>query len=136
MAEIQSIGNDENAGTLRDKLNSLIAAVNNIMNDKEFGTVAVQEFQTDLDEIRAEIVTLSAKNALIVQRNLTGEQDGENNIFTTPEAFVSGSTRLYLNGQKLTIDKDYAENENLTGVTFVYAPEITDELSIEYIPFE
>lgn len=133
---IVEISNSESADSVRGKLNALISAVNIIMGDKEFGTTAVQEFQTDLDEIRAEIVTLSAKNALIVQRNLTGEQDGENNIFTTPEAFVSGSTRLYLNGQKLTIDKDYAENENLTGVTLVYAPEITDELSIEYIPFE
>lgn len=133
---IVEISNSESAESVRDKLNALISAVNTIMGDKEFGTTAVQEFQTDLAEIRAEIVTLSAKNALIVQRKLSGEQDGENKVFNTPEAFVSGSTRLYLNGQKLTIDKDYAENENLTGVTFVYAPEITDELSIEYIPFE
>lgn len=134
MVNIQPIGNEENAGSLRDKLNALIAAVNSMMTDKEFGTTAVQGFETDLTDIRTEISAIAAKNSLIVQRTLTGEQNGENTIFTTPEAFVSGSTRLYLNGQKLTIDNDYAENPNLEGVTFVYAPDISDVLSIEYIP--
>lgn len=133
---IVTIENGESGESIRTKLNTLIEAVNTIIAAKEFGQSAVEGFAEDIDEIKSQITTIAAKNSLIVQRALTGTLDGENKVFTTPEAFVSGSTRVYRNGQKLTLDKDYVENEDQQGITFVYAPATEETLSIEYVPYE
>lgn len=64
------------------------------------------------------------------QIDLNGEQDGENVVFTPTSAFVSGTSHLFLNGQRLVAGTDYAEN-NGRGITLLnYKPEASDNITL------
>jgi len=65
--------------------------------------------------------------------NLSGAKDGVNTNFTTSSNFVAGTTRVFLNGQRLTrgVGYDYVE-AGVSQVSLVYAPVPSDQLIVEY----
>lgn len=65
--------------------------------------------------------------------NLSGVKNGSNTNFNTSSNFVTGTTRVFLNGQRLTrgIGYDYVE-AGVSQVSLVYAPVPSDQLIIEY----
>lgn len=67
----------------------------------------------------------------IYNETLTGEINGENKIFTTIGVYISNKTRLYLNGIRLKLINDYFES-GISQITFVYAPEMNDNIIIDY----
>ena len=65
--------------------------------------------------------------------NITGARDGVNTNFNTSTSFVTTTTRVYLNGQRLTrgVGYDYVE-AGTTQISLFYAPVPSDRLIIEY----
>ena len=66
--------------------------------------------------------------------NLVGAKDGVNAIFTTTNNFVSGSTKVYRNGLRMTrgVGYDYVESA-VNQITFLNPPDNGDLLIIDYI---
>lgn len=64
------------------------------------------------------------------QIDLNGEQDGENVVFTPTSAFVSGTSHLFLNGQRLVAGTDYAENNGRCITLLNYKPEDSDNITL------
>ena len=65
--------------------------------------------------------------------NLSGAKNGSNTNFNTSSNFVAGTTRVFLNGQRLTrgAGYDYVE-AGVSQVSLVYAPLPSDQLIVEY----
>jgi hypothetical protein len=65
--------------------------------------------------------------------NITGIKNGVNTNFNTSFNFVIGTTRVFLNGQRLTrgVGYDYVE-AGISQISLVYAPVPSDQLIIEY----
>jgi len=65
--------------------------------------------------------------------NIVGARDGSNTNFSTTSNFKSGTTRVYLNGQRLTpgIGYDYVE-ASANQISLFYSPVPSDRLIIEY----
>lgn len=65
--------------------------------------------------------------------NITGTKNGSNLLFTTSSTFIATTTRVFLNGQRLTRGATYDYVETGTNqITFAVAPVSTDQLIIEY----
>lgn len=65
--------------------------------------------------------------------NISGVKDGTNTNFSTSSNFVIGSTRVFLNGVRLTRGAGYDYIEaGVSQVSLVYAPVPSDQLIIEY----
>jgi hypothetical protein len=65
--------------------------------------------------------------------NLSGAKNGSNTNFNTSSNFVSGTTRVFLNGQRLTRGAGYDYIEaGVSQVSLVYAPVPSDQLIVEY----
>ena len=65
--------------------------------------------------------------------NITGTRNGVNLLFTTSSTFIATTTRVFLNGQRLTRGATYDYVETGTNqITFAAAPVSTDQLIIEY----
>jgi len=65
--------------------------------------------------------------------NITGTKNGVNLLFTTSATFIVTTTRVFLNGQRLTRGATYDYVETGTNqITFAAAPLPTDQLIIEY----
>ena len=65
--------------------------------------------------------------------NIVGARDGSNTNFNTTSNYRSGTTRVYLNGQRLTpgIGYDYIE-ASINQISLFYSPLPSDRLIIEY----
>lgn len=65
--------------------------------------------------------------------NITGIKNGLNTNFSTSSNFVTGTTKVYLNGLRLTmgVGYDYIEVSN-NQITLDYSPVASDRLIIEY----
>jgi hypothetical protein len=65
--------------------------------------------------------------------NIIGARDGINTNYSTSSNFVTGTTRVYLNGVRLTrgVGYDYVEVSN-NQITLDYSPVPSDRLIIEY----
>lgn len=65
--------------------------------------------------------------------NLSGAKNGSNTNFNTSSNFVIGTTRVFLNGQRLTrgVGYDYVE-AGVSQISLVYAPVPSDQLIVEY----
>ena len=65
--------------------------------------------------------------------NIVGLKNGSNIVFTTSAVFIATTTRVYLNGQRLTrgVGYDYVET-GTNQITFVNPPTSTDLIIIEY----
>lgn len=65
--------------------------------------------------------------------NISGIKNGVNTNFNTSSNFVTGTTRVFLNGQRLTrgVGYDYVE-AGVSQVSLVYTPVPSDQLIIEY----
>jgi len=65
--------------------------------------------------------------------NIVGARDGMNTNFNTTLNFKLGTTRVYLNGQRLTLGVGYDYIEaGLNQISLEYAPFTSDRLIIEY----
>lgn len=65
--------------------------------------------------------------------NIVGAKDGMNTNFSTTSSYITGTTRVYLNGQRLTPGPEYDYLElNPTQISLFYAPVPSDRLIIEY----
>ena len=65
--------------------------------------------------------------------NIVGARDGVNTNFSTTSPYITGTTRVYLNGQRLTPGSGYDYLElNPTQISLFYAPLPSDRLIIEY----
>lgn len=65
--------------------------------------------------------------------NVIGVKNNVNTVFTTTANFVSGTTRIYLNGVRLTPGVGYDYQETGTNqITFAFAPDATDQITIDY----
>lgn len=65
--------------------------------------------------------------------NIVGAKDGSNTNFSTTSNFITGTTRVYLNGQRLTpgAEYDYVELSS-SQISLFYSPVPSDRLIIEY----
>jgi hypothetical protein len=63
---------------------------------------------------------------------LLGTQNGSNTSFSTLSDFATGTTKLYLNGQRITLGEDYTES-GATGISMTVAPLSGDVLRIDYV---
>ena len=65
---------------------------------------------------------------------ITGLKNSSNTVFTTTENFIPGTTRVYLNGLRLTNNgsNDYTET-GTNQITFTSPPDAGDLMIIEYI---
>lgn len=102
---------------------------------------AIGEVDTDITNITNEITNITQEITNIQQTaevkteyGLTGPQDGTNNRFSTVHEFVTGSTKLFVNGvrQFSGVGKDYIE-DNDTQVLLAVPPAADDNLTIDYI---
>jgi len=87
--------------------------------------VAVRTVSTSVLEqsIRSQIEVLG----------ITGQQNGENIDFVVSKNYVSGSSMLFLNGQRLALGRDY--KETFGGFTMLtYIPEQQDWILFEAVP--
>lgn len=65
--------------------------------------------------------------------NIIGIKDGVNTNFNTSQDFKTGTTRVYLNGQRLTPGAEYDYVEASTNqISLFYSPMPSDRLIIEY----
>lgn len=65
--------------------------------------------------------------------NITGTRNGVNLLFTTSSTFIATTTRVFLNGQRLSRGATYDYVETGTNqITFAAAPVPTDQIIIEY----
>lgn len=67
----------------------------------------------------------------VSNRSLSPAPNGSTTLFTTPEAYIAGTTRLYLNGQRLFLTGDYTETSS-NSLTFTVAPYTADMLLVDY----
>ena len=64
--------------------------------------------------------------------NLTSQITGLTSVFTVPEAYASGSLRVYFNGVRQVLSVTFSETTNTT-FTLSFTPVSGDFLSIDYI---
>lgn len=65
--------------------------------------------------------------------NIVGARDGANTNFSTTSPYITGTTRVYLNGQRLTPGSGYDYLEvSSSQIGLFYAPVPSDRLIIEY----
>lgn len=133
MANIEQIENAELASSVREKLNALIAKANSLSDSEDFGLAAIEAFATELNSLSEQVSLIAAKNQLVEICSLSGDQNEDNCVFLSAEAFVLDTTKLYLNGQRMTPKTDYIE-VNKNTIRFVsYIPKITDKLFMEAV---
>lgn len=85
------------------------------------------------------VVTINSSGSIGAQfvidydYNITGAKDNVNTNYNTSQPFLANTTRVYLNGQRLTrgVGYDYVE-AGLIQVTMALPPAPTDQLIIEY----
>lgn len=66
--------------------------------------------------------------------NISGIKDSSNKVYTLASSFISGSTRVYINGIRLTPGASYDYVETGTNqVTFTNAPDSGDLITVDYI---
>jgi hypothetical protein len=66
--------------------------------------------------------------------NITGLKNGINKVYTLSNSYVLQSTKVYLNGIRLTPGSDYDYTEtNPNQITFAYAPVVDDLIIVDYI---
>ena len=68
--------------------------------------------------------------------DLEGTQDGSNADFYVKAGFALGTTALYLNGQLLTVNKDYTEISSYQIKMLTRMPEKSDILILMAIPLQ
>lgn len=116
---------------------SIVALVNKTVVEATNDGPVVKAEVTKREVIESrEVVNLTIINESgpLVEAELIGAIDGQNRIFTTPTAYVSGSTKLYKNGLRMKRDKDFFERGG-SAIELTNAPRATsytDELIIEY----
>tara|TARA_R100000406_G_scaffold58618_1_gene40518 strand:+ start:298 stop:549 length:252 start_codon:yes stop_codon:yes gene_type:complete len=64
--------------------------------------------------------------------NLTSQIDGSTTVFTVPEAYASGSLRVYWNGVRQVVTVTWTETTSTTFTT-QFTPQDGDYLTIDYI---
>lgn len=94
----------------------------------------ITNITNEITNITQEITNIQQTAEVKTEYGLTGPQDGTNNRFSTVHEFVTGSTKLYLNGvrQFAGVGKDYIE-DNDTQVLLAVPPAVDDNLTIDYI---
>jgi len=70
--------------------------------------------------------------ANLIEETPSGSINGSNTVFTTANSFVTGSTRVYLNGIRQKKTDDYTETAG-NQFSFVSAPLTGDNLIVDYI---
>jgi len=63
---------------------------------------------------------------------LTGTQNGSNEVFTTTDNYISGTTVLWRNGLREVLGVGYTES-GAGQITFTTAPLTTDVIRIDYV---
>lgn len=66
--------------------------------------------------------------------NITGVKDSSNKVFTLANSFIAGTTRVFVNGIRLTpgASYDYTEANN-NQIVFTNAPDLGDLITVDYI---
>ena len=66
--------------------------------------------------------------------NITGTRNSVNKIFTLSQSFISGTTRVFVNGIRYTPGSSYDYVETGTNqITFTNAPDSGDLITVDYI---
>ena len=66
--------------------------------------------------------------------NITGTRNSVNKIFTLSQSFISGTTRVFVNGIRYTPGASYDYVETGTNqITFTNAPDSGDLITVDYI---
>lgn len=66
--------------------------------------------------------------------NITGSRNSSNKVFTLSANYLSGSTRVYVNGIRYTPGASYDYTETGTNqITFTNAPDSGDLITVDYI---
>ena len=103
---------------------SLISIQNKIIGIADNGLNTAAEMRILLNELALE----HEANEF----GLTGVIDGANSGFTTSNSFITGTTKIYVNGLRQFLGTDYTELSGNT-ITFTTPPEIGDLIIANYL---
>lgn len=78
------------------------------------------------------VFIVGGEGAAMQKANLSSQIDGSTTVFTVPEAYVSGSLRVYLNGIRQILSVTFTET-TATTFTLSFTPVTGDYLSIDYV---
>lgn len=77
---------------------------------------------------------LTPTNISVFNETPSGFLNGINTVFTIANNFITNSTQLFLNGQRLRLGSAFDYTESAPGqITFIIPPFVTDNLIIDYI---
>jgi len=81
--------------------------------------------------IIARTTSIISPNTRVYNGDLNGNKDGYNAIFTNIEDFANNTTAVFVNGQRMKLNFDYQETNNVT-ITFMFPINPEDQLIIDY----
>lgn len=64
--------------------------------------------------------------------NLSSQVNGSNTVFTVPEAYQTGSIRVYWNGVRQIVNETFTETSSTTFTTS-FTPQNGDYITVDYI---
>ena len=79
------------------------------------------------------VYNLSTESEEMKKSNLTSQVDGETTVFSVPEAYKTGSLRVYYNGVRQIESETFTETTTTTFTT-TFTPQTGDYLAIDYTP--
>jgi len=131
-----------------DDINREIIKVTNVVGNTftiergQEDTVAVAHSNSDMVAMlitagtfeELEEAILVNNDSIIVGENLSSQADGINTIFTLSNNYVPNSTKLFINGMRMTRFEDYTE-ETLNTIKIPIVVENDEKVVIDYIKF-
>ena len=92
-----------------------------------------RQVKEDLEAIESELSTIGV-GIDVYNESLAGTKNGVNLVFTTAFNYITNSTRIELNGQRLVLGADYTEGgTNVINMVAGAEPYSTDSLIIDYL---
>ena len=79
------------------------------------------------------VYNLSTESEEMKKSNLTSQVDGETTVFSVPEAYKTGSLRVYYNGVRQIESETFTETTTTT-FSLTFTPQTGDYLAIDYTP--
>lgn len=79
------------------------------------------------------VYNLSTESEEMKKSNLTSQVDGETTVFSVPEAYKTGSLRVYYNGVRQIESETFTETTTTT-FSLTFTPQTGDYLTIDYTP--
>lgn len=127
---IYTFSQDFISGTTRIYLNGLRQELGTDYTETGTDEITFTTAPTTGDVLFAEY-NISVDSAAVFNETPSGNINGANTVFTTVDLYVSGTTRVHLNGLRQELGTDYTES-GASEITFSSAPLTNDIILIDY----